>query len=240
MWRVVTDGHRILLCAHIDDFVVACANQPILDAFRKRLLEAFEGIYEGPLEHYLGCKIARDPVAGTTTLSQKHYAEEILQPHGFWDIPPRNTLMKLNTRLSKDDCDPNPKADFRRRYCGIVGRFGYLVTMTRPDLAWSYSEISKYVQFPGIAHMEAAEHVLRYLPGTWNESITYTRGYRKLNEKRGWVDAEWDDDTDTRCLHSGYILMMNVEPFSWTRKSHRQNNVRGKIFGDSSVTSAQW
>jgi len=59
---------------------------------------------------------------------------------------------------------------------------GYLVTMTRPDLAWSYSELSKHVQFPGIAHMEAAEHVLQYLRDTWNDSITYTRGSQNPNE----------------------------------------------------------
>jgi len=35
-----------------------------------------------------------------------------------------------------------------------------------PDLAWSYSKLSKYVQFPGIAHMEAAKHVLQYLRNT--------------------------------------------------------------------------
>ena len=72
MWRVVIDSHRILLGAHIDDFVIACANRPVLDAFRKRLLEAFEGTFEGPLEHYLGCEIARDHIAGTTTFCQKH------------------------------------------------------------------------------------------------------------------------------------------------------------------------
>jgi len=43
--------------------------------------------------------------------------------------------------------------------------------MTRPNLAWSYSEVSKYVQFLGIAHMEAGEHVQRYLRDTWNESL---------------------------------------------------------------------
>jgi len=94
--RVVIDGHRILLGAHVDasDFVITCANRLILDAFWKRLLEAFEGTYEGPLEHHLRCEITRDPVASTTTLSQKHYAEEILRSHGFWDIPPRNTPMR--------------------------------------------------------------------------------------------------------------------------------------------------
>ena len=99
--------------------------------------------------------------------------------------------MKQNTCLSKNDCDPNPEQDFHRRYRGIEGILGYLVTMTRPDLACSYSELSKYVQFPGIAHMEAAEYVLRYLRDTWNESITYTRGSRKPNELWGWEDADW-------------------------------------------------
>jgi len=65
MWRIVIDSHQILLDVHINDFVIACANLPVLDAFRKRLLEAFEGTYEGPLRHYLAGEIACDPVAGT-------------------------------------------------------------------------------------------------------------------------------------------------------------------------------
>ena len=101
-----------------------------------------------------------------------------------------NTPMKPNIRLSKDDCKPNPKPDFHHRYRGVVGSLGYLVTMTRPDLAWSYSKLSKYVQFPGTVHMEAADHVLRYLRDTWNESITYTRGSRKPNQLLGWMDAD--------------------------------------------------
>jgi len=79
MWQVIIDGHQIVLSAHINDFIIACTNQPVLDNFRKRLVEAFEGSYEGPLNtHYLGGEIARDHIPGTTTLSQKHYAEEIL------------------------------------------------------------------------------------------------------------------------------------------------------------------
>ena len=31
------------------------------------------------------------------------------------------------------------------QYRDIVGSLGYLVTMTRPNLAWSYSELRKYV-----------------------------------------------------------------------------------------------
>jgi len=74
MWKVTIDGHCILLGAHIDDFVLASTNRQVLDAFRERLLDTFDGTYEGPLEHYLGCKITGDLVAGTTQLSQTHYA----------------------------------------------------------------------------------------------------------------------------------------------------------------------
>ena len=134
--KVTIDGHRILLGAHIDDFVIiACTNRQVFDAFCKHLLETFDGTYEGPHEHYHGCQIARDLVAGSTQLSQTHYAEEVLCTFGFWDNLPHVTQMKPNTRLSTDDCDPFPKPDFHKRFLGIVGSLGYLVTMTRPDLA---------------------------------------------------------------------------------------------------------
>ena len=77
MWTVTIDGARILLGPQIEDFVIACANQKILDGFRARLLDAFEGTYEGKLQHYLGCEVTRDMDKGTTYLSQTHYAEEI-------------------------------------------------------------------------------------------------------------------------------------------------------------------
>ena len=62
--------------------------------------------------------------------------------------------------------------------------------------------------------MEAAEHVLRYFRATWNETITYTRGGRRVNEMWSWVHVDWAGDTDTRRSHTGYILMMNGGPIS--------------------------
>jgi len=92
--------------------------------------------------------------------------------------------------------------DFHRRYLCIVRSLGYLVTMTSPDFAWSYSELSKHVQFPVITHIEAAEHVLRYLCDTWNESIIWkTRGKNGENasatdRQTGWGlhQCGWLDD----------------------------------------------
>jgi len=82
---------------------------------------------------------------GTTYLSQTHYAEKILRTYNLWNASPRLTPMQPNTRLDKDDWNKNPAPDFDPRYRCIVDRLGHLVTMTRPDLAWVYSKLSKYV-----------------------------------------------------------------------------------------------
>ena len=54
MWTATIEGARILLRAHIDDFVITCATRQVLDTFRARLVDAFEGTYEGALQHCLG------------------------------------------------------------------------------------------------------------------------------------------------------------------------------------------
>jgi len=72
--------------------------------------------------------------------------------------------------------------------------------------------------------MLAAEHVLFYLHGIWNQTIRYSRdSHENPNVLWGWVDADWAGDTDTRRSHTGYVLMMNGGPITW--KSQRQDNV---------------
>ena len=172
----------------------------------------------------LDCQIDRVKSSGTTTLSQASYSQDVLRTFDHWDDTiPCLTPFPPNNSLSAEDCDTSPDPRFHRKYRGIVGSLGYLVNMTRPDLAWAYSELSKFVQYPGAPHMEAALHVLRYLRGTYDKSIVYTRSNSDANVLWGWVDADWAGDTETRRSHTGYVLMLNGGAISW--KSRRQDSV---------------
>jgi hypothetical protein len=84
MWMATSNGHQILLAANIDDFIISCAHRPTLDAFRNALLVRFDDTTDGAIQTYLDCEIERDMSTGFTTLSQKHYAEDILRTYGFW------------------------------------------------------------------------------------------------------------------------------------------------------------
>jgi hypothetical protein len=54
MWTVVKEGHIILITAHIDDFIIACADRKVLDECRTAVLQRFEGTYESEVHTYLG------------------------------------------------------------------------------------------------------------------------------------------------------------------------------------------
>jgi hypothetical protein len=130
MWTTQSNGHQILIVVYIDDFIIVCAPRPTLDSFRNTLLARFDGTTDDVIQTYLDCEIERDMLNGTTTLSQKHYVEDILHTYGF--------------------C-PTPDHTFHLRYRGIVGSLVYLVNMTRPDLVFAYSELNKYVQQIGLS-----------------------------------------------------------------------------------------
>ena len=58
----------------------------------------------------------------------------------------------------------------------------------RPDLAFSFSQLSKFLQYPGDAHLAAAYRVLSFVKGTLNQGLSHhDPGVGKRNKLSGWV-----------------------------------------------------
>jgi hypothetical protein len=99
--------------------------------------------------------------------------------------------------------------------------------MTRPDLACTYSQSSKFNQSSGPVHLAAAERDLAYLTGTHNEGITYCDpGEERRYKLTAWVDSDFAADPDTRKSMPGYLFSLNggasvVAQFS-TGRCHSQ------------------
>ena len=73
----------------------------------------------------------------------------------MWDCNPVLTPMDRNVRLTKRDSPEVVDPLLHRQIRSIVGCLSYLVNMTRPDLAFTYYELSKFVQSPGPVHLAA-------------------------------------------------------------------------------------
>ena len=214
----------IYVSAHVDDCLLSCKSLSVMSQFKGDLLSRFAGTDEGEVTEYLGCELVRDRKARTGRLVQAGYAERVLRAFSMWDSHPVATPLDPNVRLSKLDCPAVVDPNVHRKYRSIVGCISYLVNMTRPDLAFSFSQLSKFLQHPGDTHLAAAYRVLAYVRGTVTQGISFhDPGAEKRNTLSGWVDSDFASDVDTRRSITGYLLTLNGGPISW--KAARQGGV---------------
>ncbi|CAI7829268.1 unnamed protein product, partial [Closterium sp. NIES-54] len=106
-------------------------------------------------------------------------------------------------------------------YPELVGCLMYLMTCTRPDLAYPLSILARYVA-PGRhrpEHMAAAKRVLRYLCSTSGMGLVL--GGRRPVVLTGHADASWADDQATQRSSQGYTFSLGSGSVSWrtTRSS---------------------
>ncbi|CAI7798445.1 unnamed protein product [Closterium sp. NIES-54] len=132
----------------------------------------------------------------TITLTQSHMVQQILQRFGFTYSSPQSTPLPTGHLLSAPPSDES--VELSGPYPELVGCLMYLMTCTRPDLAYPLSILARYVA-PGRhrkEHMDAAKRVLRYLCSTSGMGLVL--GGRAQLVLTGHADASWVDDLATQ------------------------------------------
>ncbi|CAI7921277.1 unnamed protein product [Closterium sp. NIES-54] len=100
-------------------------------------------------------------------------------------------------------------------YPELVGCLMYLMTCTRPDLAYPLSLLARYVA-PGRhrkVRWDAAKRLLRYLCST--SSMGLVLGERARIVLTGHADASWVDDLATQRSSQGYTFSLGSGSVSW-------------------------
>ncbi|CAI7893546.1 unnamed protein product, partial [Closterium sp. NIES-54] len=108
-------------------------------------------------------------------------------------------------------------------YPELVGCLMYLMTCTRPDLAYPLSLLARYVA-PGRhrkVHWDAAKRVLRYLCST--SSMGLVLGGRARVVLTGHADTSWVDELATQRSSQGYTFSLGSGSVSW--RSTRSSSV---------------
>ncbi|CAI7903373.1 unnamed protein product [Closterium sp. NIES-53] len=108
-------------------------------------------------------------------------------------------------------------------YPELVGCLMYLMTCTRPDLAYPLSLLARYMA-PGRhrkVHWDAVKRVLRYLCSTSGMGLVL--GGRARVVLTGHADASWVDDLATQRSSQGYTFSLGSGYVSW--RSTRSSSV---------------
>ncbi|KAG6488357.1 hypothetical protein ZIOFF_049600 [Zingiber officinale] len=142
----------------------------IAQEFKKSMMVEFEMSDLGMMHYFLGMEVVQSTKG--IFISQKKYVQEILDRFQMKDCNPVSTPTEFGLKLNKDH--EGKKVD-STIYKQIVGSLMYL-TATRPDIMYSVSLISRYMENPTEIHLLAAKRILRYLQGTKDFGLFYKKG----------------------------------------------------------------
>ncbi|CAI7910175.1 unnamed protein product [Closterium sp. NIES-54] len=149
--------------------------------------------------------------------------QQVLQRFDFtYSSPQANPL---STRHSLSALPSDESVEPSGPYPELVGCLMYLMTCTRPDLAYPLSILARYVA-PGRhrpEHMAAAKRVLRYLCST--SGLGLVLGGRRPVVLTGHADASWADNQATQRSSQGYTFSLGSGSVSW--RSTRSSSVLG-------------
>ncbi|CAI7840395.1 unnamed protein product [Closterium sp. NIES-53] len=164
--RTDTTLPPLYVLAYVGDLVFATADIGALTHVKCKLQKRHTCTYLGELTSYLGLRITRDRAQRTITLTQSHMVQQVLQRFGFTYSSPQSTPLPTGHSLSAPPSDESVEPS--GPYLELVGCLMYLMTCTRPDLAYPLSLLARYVA-PGRhrkVHWDAAKRVLRYFCST--------------------------------------------------------------------------
>ncbi|CAI7923292.1 unnamed protein product [Closterium sp. NIES-54] len=188
--RTDTSLPPFYILVYVDDLVFATADTAGLAHVKSELQKRHTCTDLGELRSYLGLQITRDRAQRTITLTQSHMVQQVLQRFNFTYSSPQAT--PLSTRHSLSALPSNESVEPSGPYPELVGCLMYLMTCTRPDLAYPLSILARYVA-PGRhrpEHMAAAKRVLCYLCSTLGSGFVSWRSTRSSSVLGSSCEAE--------------------------------------------------
>lgn len=111
--------------------------------------------------------------------------------------------MENNLKLNKGEV----KNDTNFPYQQLIGALMYLAVLTRPDISFCVSYLSQFNNCFDESHWKCAKRVLRYLKGTKNHGLTFTK--TDILELEGFVDADWAADITDRKSFTGFCFKLS-------------------------------
>ncbi|CAI7869942.1 unnamed protein product [Closterium sp. NIES-54] len=187
--RTDTSLQPLYVLVYVDDLVFATSDTEALTLVKSELQKRHTCTDLGELRSYLGLQITWDKARRTITLTQSHMVHQVLQRSGFQFSSPQPTPLSTGHSLSappSDECvEPSGP------YPELVGCVMYLMTCTRPDLAYPLILLARYVAPSGHrkVHWDVAKRVLRYLCSTSGMGLVL--GGRGPVVLTGHADASW-------------------------------------------------
>nr|GEU78036.1 retrovirus-related Pol polyprotein from transposon TNT 1-94 [Tanacetum cinerariifolium] len=208
------NGNDLLLVQiYVDDIIFAASTLELCDLFANLMCLKFKMSMMGKISFFQGLQISQSPRG--IFLTNLKYALESLKKYGFESCNPVDTPVVEKSKL---DEDREGKAVYPSHYRGMIGTLLYL-TASRPDLQFAICMCARYQARPTEKHVHAVKRIFRYLRGTINRGLWYSKD--SFVTLTAFANADHAGCQDTRRSTSGSVQFLEERLISWSSKRQK-------------------
>ncbi|GJY99939.1 zinc finger, CCHC-type containing protein [Tanacetum coccineum] len=142
-------GNGVKICLYVDNMSIFGTDQNQVDKIKKFLSSKFFMKDMGEADVILGIKIIRENKG--IVITQSHYIEKIFKKFNREDCSPVSTLMDPVEKLKPNTGKPVDQLEYSR----AIGCLMYVMTSTRPDIAYIVGRLSRFTSNPCRQHWHA-------------------------------------------------------------------------------------
>ncbi|CAI7772292.1 unnamed protein product [Closterium sp. NIES-53] len=167
----MTEGEeeKVFLLVYVDDILLFSPSLERIKEVQEKLKETFQCKALGPVGYYLGLHVER------LRLHQHKYLAAMGEKYGLEEGRSVKTLLLLGFQLHLDEEEGEVlEYELQRRLQSMVGSLMYASVNTRPDIAFSVSQLARVVSRPLQEHLDAAERLVRYCMATSRVGLQYS------------------------------------------------------------------
>lgn len=251
-----------LTAPHVDD-VAMSGPAEVIDPLMAKIAEQLPMTGDGELRWHLKVDIARGEEGRVLEYSQPLYARQILveaQMVGCNAEPtpslPKVVLLKPTEPVTAQEAAELKKLNFD--YPRVVAMLGWLMMISRPDLAESVSVAKSFVADYRPHHVRYVKHMVRYLAGSLDYGIRYTldtiAGQPDAGKLKMYVDSNFQQSAESeenepepddvlRSRFGGAVLYNGGAVAWWSQKHGRtcRSSTDSEIIGlDEGARRALW
>ncbi len=136
-----------------------------ISIIKAKLIARFDMIDIGSCTYYIGISIWGERPMRTSYFSQHGYIERILREFGIWECKLVATPIDFSEFEAPEE-DYHCSKACRSRYTKVKRSLMYAMLETRPDIAYFFSVLSRYLANSPFADVKGAKKIMQYLQGT--------------------------------------------------------------------------
>jgi hypothetical protein len=211
----------LMLCLYVDDTIIAynTAGESLWLADKHAIMLEYKIKDLGNCEWLLNLKVTRNRSARTLTLCQESYIDKLLAKFNMTDtkvVPSPALCHQSVTPLDQTQAiELTIDGKEHRLYRALIGSLMYAAQITRVDIAFAVSNLSRHLHQPYQHHMNAARRVLKYLGCTKWYSLIFTVAKEGAVPLKVYTDADWATDLNERRSTTGTLVQYNGNTIAW-------------------------